>query len=37
LWTDIEWTEIVFSYALGTSLHELIFQWLEKLFVKKGG
>jgi len=32
LWTEIEWTQIVFSYALGTSLHELIFQWIEKLW-----
>ena len=32
LWTDISWVKIVFSYALGTSLHELIFKHVEKLF-----
>ena len=26
----VEWQKILFSYTLGTSLHELIFKWLEK-------
>ena len=30
----VGWVEILFSYALGTSLHELIFKWIEKLFDK---
>lgn len=33
---DIEWQKILFSYALGTSLHELIFNWVEDLFLRKG-
>lgn len=29
-------TEVLFTYTLGTSLHELVFQWIEKKFkVKK--
>jgi hypothetical protein len=35
LFTEISWVEILFSYTLGTTLHELIFQWIEKLFIKK--
>ena len=31
---DVEWKKIVFSYALGTSLHELVFKYIEKLFIK---
>jgi len=34
IFTDIDWVKIVFSYALGTSLHELIFKYIEKLFKK---
>ena len=34
IWTEISWVQILFSYALGTSLHELIFKWIEKLFDK---
>jgi len=33
--TDATWVEIVFSYALGTSLHELAFKWIEKLWKPK--
>jgi hypothetical protein len=29
------WVQILFSYALGTSLHELIFNWIEEKFSKK--
>jgi hypothetical protein len=35
LWTEIEWTEIVFSYVLGTSFHELLLGFIEKMFIKK--
>jgi hypothetical protein len=35
IWGDVPWNKIVFSYALGTSLHELIFKWIGKLFTKK--
>lgn len=34
IWSEISWVEILFSYALGTTLHELIFFWLEKLWKK---
>ncbi len=34
LWTESPWVEILFSYALGTTLHELIFHWIEKLWKK---
>ena len=34
IWSDATWVEILFSYALGTSLHELIFTWVEKLWTK---
>ena len=30
LWSEEGWLKIVFSYAVGTSLHELIFFWIEK-------
>jgi len=30
------WQKIIFSYALGTSLHELIFSFIEDKFVNKG-
>jgi hypothetical protein len=29
LFTDESWAQILFSYAVGTSLHELIFKWIE--------
>ena len=35
IWTEISWIQILFSYALGTSLHELIFRYIEKLWTKK--
>lgn len=35
LWTKVDWTQILLSYAVGTSLHELIFRYIEKLFEKK--
>lgn len=28
----ISWQQILFSYAFGTSLHELVFSWIEKKF-----
>ena len=31
IWTDASWVKILFSYTLGTSLHELIFKYLSKL------
>ena len=34
LFTEYSWAQILFSYALGTSLHELIFKWLEDKFKK---
>ncbi len=34
LFTKIGWVKIVFSYALGTSLHELAFKYIAKLFKK---
>ena len=30
-----EWQKILFSYTLGTSLHELIFKWIEDKFSPK--
>ena len=30
-----EWQKVLFSYALGTSLHELVFNWIEDKFTKK--
>jgi len=32
----VEWQKVLFSYALGTSLHELILNWFEDLFQRKG-
>jgi hypothetical protein len=32
---EVSWVKITFSYAIGTSLHELIFNYIEKLFIKK--
>ena len=32
IWSRETWVNIAFSYALGTSLHELIFQWIENKF-----
>jgi hypothetical protein len=37
LFTDATWVDILFSYAVGTSLHELIFKWIEVLFASKNG
>ena len=28
--TGLSWIKILISYAFGTSLHELAFQWIEK-------
>ena len=30
-----EWQKVLFSYAVGTSLHELIFNWIEDKFKPK--
>lgn len=30
IFTDEGWMKIIVSYAVGTSLHELIFKWIEK-------
>lgn len=30
IWVDVSWEKILFSYALGTSMYELIFKWLDK-------
>jgi len=32
LFSEYSWVQILFSYTLGTSLHELIFGWIEKLY-----
>lgn len=34
VFTKETWVQILFSYALGTSLHELIFTWVESKFTK---
>jgi hypothetical protein len=35
LWVEgTTWVKVLFSYALGTSLHELLFRYLEKLWNK---
>ena len=34
IWSDEGWVKLLFSYALGTSLHELVFKWIGKLFKK---
>lgn len=34
IWTETSWVQIIFSYALGTTLHELIFNHIERLFEK---
>ena len=34
LFSNIGWIKVVFSYALGTSLHELFFRYIAKLFKK---
>lgn len=34
IWSDEGWVKLLFSYAAGTSLHELIFKYIEKLFKK---
>ena len=30
IWDDTTWNKLLFSYAIGTSLHELFFKWIEK-------
>ena len=35
IWSDEGWLKLLFSYAVGTSLHELIFGWIENKFKKK--
>jgi len=32
VWSEVSWVQIVFSYSIGTSLHELIFTHIDKLF-----
>jgi hypothetical protein len=34
LFYDTSWTKILFSYALGTSMHEVAFNWIEDKFKK---
>jgi len=34
IWSEETWVKILFTYALGTSLHELIFKWIEGKFTK---
>ena len=34
IFTKETWVNILFSYAIGTSLHELLFNWLEDKFRK---
>ena len=34
LGAGVPWVKILISYAVGTSLHELAFQWIEKKFQK---
>lgn len=35
LWTDTTWEKVLVTYAIGTSLHELLFGWIEDKFRKK--
>lgn len=35
LFTDQGWVKIIFTYTLGTTLHELIFEFIEKKLKKK--
>ena len=35
LFFEADWQKILLSYAVGTSLHELIFNWLEDKFNPK--
>jgi len=30
IWDDTTWNKLLFSYTIGTSLHELFFKWIEK-------
>jgi hypothetical protein len=32
IWSDETWVKILFSYAVGTSLHEIILTHIEKMF-----
>jgi hypothetical protein len=34
IWSEETWVKILFTYALGTSLHELIFKWIDGKFTK---
>jgi hypothetical protein len=35
IWVEgTTWVKVLFTYALGTSLHELLFRYLEKLWNK---
>lgn len=35
IWTDTTWAQVLLSYAVGTSLHELIFRYIGDLFIKE--
>jgi len=35
IWADISWDKLLLTYAFGTSLHELIFKWIEDKCKKK--
>lgn len=35
-WSQEDWVKILFSYAVGTSLHELVFNFIEDKFISKG-
>jgi hypothetical protein len=35
IFTETTWVKILFTYALATSLHELLFRYLERLWQKK--
>lgn len=32
IWTKTGWVQVIFSYAAGFALHELVFKYLSKLF-----
>jgi len=34
LFSEYNWVQILFSYTLGTSLHELIFKWIDHKIVQ---
>ena len=35
IWTQTGWVQVIFSYAPGFALHELIFKYISKLFNSK--